>query len=52
MADSPMTEAQGDKVIRLLEDILWELQNIKSDGLSNNERNAPPKYLDPGRLPK
>ena len=27
MSDSPMTEDQGDKIIQLLEDILWELKS-------------------------
>lgn len=27
MSDSPMTEDQGDKIIQLLKDILWELKN-------------------------
>jgi hypothetical protein len=33
MSDSPMTEDQGDRIIQLLKDILWELKNgsIQSD---------------------
>lgn len=31
MADTPMTESQGNSIIRLLERILEELQAIQSD---------------------
>jgi hypothetical protein len=38
MSDSPMTEDQGDSIIQLLKDILWELKNgsIQTDVSSIN----------------
>ena len=31
MPDDPMTQRQGDKIISLLEKILWELEQTRSD---------------------